>query len=81
MVSSLPNKRDAHKKSKGTKDHLLVDKMLMTDAKQRHKNLFMSWVDTKKAYDSVPHDWILFCLESFGVHPKIISCQPFSLYG
>jgi len=45
----------------------------MTDAKQRHKNLFMSWIDIKKAYDSVPHDWILYCLESFGVHLKIIN--------
>ena len=49
-----------------------MDKMLTTDAKQRHKNLFMSWVNIKKAYDSVPYDWILFYLESFGVHPKII---------
>ena len=59
-------------RSKGTKDHLLVDKMIMTDAKRGHKNLFMSWIDLRKAYDSVPHDWILFCLKSYGVHPKII---------
>ena len=44
----------------------------MADAKEKHKNLFMSWIDIKKAYDSVPHDWILFCLKSYGVHPKII---------
>jgi len=31
--------------SKGTKDHLLVDMMLMNDAKIRHRNLFMAWVD------------------------------------
>ena len=59
-------------KSKGAKDHLLVDKMIMTDAKRGHKNLFISWVDLRKAYDSVPHDWTLFCLKSYGVYPKII---------
>ena len=32
----------------------------------------MSWIDVRKAYDSVPHDWTLFCLKSYGVHPKII---------
>jgi len=44
----------------------------MLDAKKRHKNLFMSWVDFRKAYDSVPHDWIIQCLKLFGVHGKLV---------
>jgi len=54
--------------AKGTKDHLLLDQMIMSDAKLRHRNLFMGWIDVKKAYDSVPHDWIAHCLGIFKVH-------------
>jgi len=45
-----------------TKDQLVIDKFIMLDAKKMHKNLFMSWVDFRKAYDSVPNDWIILCL-------------------
>jgi len=57
---------------RGTKDQLLIDKFIMLDAKKRHKNLFMSWVDFRKAYDSVLHDWIILCLKLFGVHGKLV---------
>ena len=59
--------------SRGTKDQLLIDKMLMLDSQQNHKNLNMAWIDFRKAYDSVPHDWLLKCLNLFGVHKNICS--------
>ena len=43
----------------------------MHEAKQK-KNLHMVWIDLRKVYDSVPHDWILHCLSKFGFHPKIV---------
>ena len=42
-----------------TKEHFLVDKMVMRNYKRRKKNLAMAWIDYKKAYDMVPHSWIL----------------------
>ena len=30
-------------------------------------NLAMTWVDYKKAYDMVPHSWILEVIEMMGV--------------
>ena len=41
------------RKSRGTKDHLLVDKMIMRHARRKHRNLSMVRIDYKKAYDSV----------------------------
>jgi len=32
----------------------------------------MAWLNVKKAFYSVPHDWILYYLKLFGVHTKII---------
>ena len=44
----------------------------MSDAKRKQKNLYMAGVDLKKAFDSVPLDWIHHCLHWFGVHPMFI---------
>ena len=33
----------------------------------------MAWIDYKKAYDMVPHSWILKCLEMVGAAKNIIS--------
>ena len=55
--------KGCRRKSRGTKDQLLIDKMILQDCKKGHKNLAMAWVDYRKAYDLVPHSWILECLE------------------
>ena len=46
-------------KSRGTKDQLLINKTILRDCRKRHTNLGMIWIDYKKAYDMVPHSWIL----------------------
>ena len=51
------------KKSRGTKDQLLIDKMILKNCKKAKKNLHMAWIDYKKVYDMVPQSWILKCLE------------------
>jgi hypothetical protein len=55
--------------SRGTKDQLLIDKMVLKDCRKRRTNLMMAWIDYKKAYDMVPHNphsWIKECLGLFG---------------
>ena len=31
----------------------------------------MAWIDFRKAFDSVPHDWILKCLQMYGVNQQV----------
>ena len=45
----------------------------MKEVKSRNKNLAMASVDYKKAYDMVPHSWIIECLDLFGVAENIKS--------
>ena len=45
--------------------------MILQDCKQTHKHLAMAWVDYLKAYDLVPHSWILECLELVGISKNI----------
>ena len=61
------------RKSRGTKDQLLIDKLIMNMAKRKKRNLRMIWIDYKKAYDSVPHTWILECLRIYGIADNVIA--------
>ena len=55
--------KGCRKGSRGTKDQLIVDKAILKNCRRRLINLSMAWVDYRKAYDMVPHSWILKCLE------------------
>ena len=46
------------KRSRGTKDQLLIDKNIIRDCRTHKKNLVMGWIDYRKEYDMVPHSWI-----------------------
>ena len=59
------------KKTRGTKDHLMLDKGILKNCKRRKTNLAMAWVDFKKAYDMVRHSWILETLSMFGIADNI----------
>ena len=51
--------KGCRKKSRGTKDQLLIDKAVLKEARLKKRCLSMAWVDYRKAYDMVPHLWIL----------------------
>ena len=65
MNNLLPvEQKGCRKNSRGTKDQLLIDKMVLDDCKKRHTKLGMAWIDYEKAYNMIPHSWIL---ESLGL--------------
>ena len=43
------------------------------ECKCRKKNLSMAWIDYQKAFDRVPHRWIIKSLELIGINNKFIS--------
>ena len=57
--------------SSGTKDQLLIDKNVLKDYKKRHNDLSMAWIDYKKAYNFVLHNWINGCMELFGITDNV----------
>ena len=54
------------RRSRGTKDQLLIVKTVLKDFKERHTSLSMAWIDYKEAYDFVPYSWINECTKLFG---------------
>ena len=63
--------KECRKGSRGTNDLLCIDRAVIKEVKFRNKNLGMVWIDYKKAYDMVPHSWIIECLDLFGVAENI----------
>ena len=61
------------KVSRGTNDLLYIDRAVIKKVKSRNKNLAMAWIGYKKAYDMVPHLWIIECLDLLGVAENIKS--------
>ena len=53
----------------------------MKDAKQGRKNLSMGWIDYKKAYDMVPHSWLLEVVDLMGVAGNVASLLASSMMG
>ena len=70
----LPEEQKGCRKgSRGTNDLLYIDMAVIKEVKSRNKNLAMTWIDYKKAFDMVPHSWIIECLDLFGVAENIKS--------
>ena len=46
--------------------------MMLSDCKKRYTNLEIAWIDYKKAYDTIPHSWILESPELVQVFENIV---------
>ena len=68
-----PEQRGGKKDCYGHKDQLMINNAILEVGKKRKKNLSTAWIDYKKAFDSVPHSWILKCLQMYKIHPVLIT--------
>ena len=57
--------------SRGAKQ--LQVEMQGDEATDRQRNLAIAWIDYRKAYDFVPHSWILECLDILGIVDNVRS--------
>ena len=58
--------------SLGCIDQLLINKTIYKKVKERRKNLITVWLDYKKAFDSIPHAWIIKSLQLAKIPDMII---------
>ena len=74
-MENLVKLKGCRKNTSGTKDQLLIDKLLLLDSRAKQKNQELLWIDYKKAYDSVLHSWIWNCLQIFKISDNVVfSC-------
>ena len=68
----LPDEqKGCRRNSRGTKDQLLIDKAVLREARVKQRCLAMAWIDYKKAYDMLPHSWILETLRTTKVAENV----------
>ena len=73
-TNSIPfQQKGCRRKCRGTKDQLLIDKMIMKNSKKRKTNISMAWIDYRKAFDMVPHSWLIECLRIYGAEDNTIN--------
>ena len=53
-------------------EQLLMDAVILGQAKNKRRGLYMGYIDYCEAFDSVPHAWLLHVLEIYKVEPKLI---------
>ena len=63
--------KGCRKGARATKDQLLIDKVVLKEVKRFRKNVAMAYIDYRKAYDMVPHSWILEMMEVTGVAKNV----------
>ena len=47
----------------GCTEQLLINKTVMLEVKKKIQNLFTICLDYKKAFNSVPHEWLIYTLQ------------------
>ena len=70
-----PEQKGCQRGSFGAKDQLLISKLLTEDCKTKNKSFSIAWVDYHKASDSVPHVWLLQCLQLHKISPVLCRFQ------
>ena len=72
-TDTIPHQqKGCRRKCRDTKEQLLIDKMVMMNSKSRKTNLSMVWIDYKKAFDMIPHSWLIECLGIYGAEENTI---------
>jgi len=49
----------------------LISEAIFDDCRKRRKNLNIAWIGYRKAFDTVPHSWIVKSVELMGLNNNI----------
>ncbi|XP_045480887.1 uncharacterized protein LOC123685276 [Harmonia axyridis] len=67
-----PEQNGCRKNIRGCKEALIVDHLVTKQARKKLRNISVAWIDYKKAFDSMPHSWLLKILRLYGVSESVV---------
>lgn len=67
-----PEQNGCRRGAQGCKELLVIDGAVVNQVRKSNRNLSVAWIDYKKAFDSIPHSWLLKVLCIYKVHPQVI---------
>lgn len=59
--------------SQGCKELLVIDELLTKHCKTKLRNISVAWIDYRKAFDSIPHSWLMEVLKLYKIDNSVIS--------
>lgn len=63
--------KGCRKQFQGCRDQLIIDAIITEGVKRDEEDLHTAFIDYQKAFDSVPHSWLLESLNIYKVDPQI----------
>jgi hypothetical protein len=54
-----------------------IDTVIMEQARKNNRNIYTAFIDYKKAYDSVPHSWLIKILKIYKINLDLINFRRF----
>lgn len=64
--------KGCRKGSLGCKEQLVIDSVIMGQASKKKRNLYTCFIDYKKEYDMVPHQWLVRVLRIYKIDDNVI---------
>ncbi|XP_054744287.1 uncharacterized protein LOC129248683 [Anastrepha obliqua] len=65
--------KGCRKRTMGCKDQLIIDTVITGVALRRRRNLSVAFIDYKKAFDSMPHDYLLEILRIYKIDAATVA--------
>jgi hypothetical protein len=63
--------KGCHRMSREYKDQLLVSKIMLSLVKKHQRHLCRALIDYQKAFNSLPHIWIVTVVEMYQIGPTV----------
>ncbi|XP_055842673.1 uncharacterized protein LOC129909623 [Episyrphus balteatus] len=67
------------KRSRGCKELITIDAIIAQNSVHNNRNLSVAYIDYQKAYDNVPHSYLIEALRIHGVDNKIVEFFMYSM--